>query len=63
VWNESFIYEVQQAVFLGLTIFHDAVLPPDYFIANCNIPFTKLVKNLSEEINDFWVSSPCAPYT
>jgi len=61
VWNESFIYEVQQAVFLGLTIFHDAVLPPDYFIANCNIPFTELVKNLCEGINDFWVSSPCAP--
>ncbi|XP_011694303.1 PREDICTED: protein kinase C isoform X2 [Wasmannia auropunctata] len=55
VWNESFIHEVQQAVFLGLTIFHDAVLPPDYFIANCNIPFTELVKNLYEGINDFWV--------
>lgn len=61
VWNESFIHEVQQAIFLGLTIFHDAVLPPDYFIANCNIPFTELVKNLYEGINDFWVSSPiCA---
>lgn len=58
IWNESFIHEVQQAVFLGLTIFHDAVLPPDYFIANCNIPFTELVKNLYEGINDFWVSSP-----
>lgn len=58
VWNECFIHEVQQAVFLGLTIFHDAVLPPDYFIANCNIPFTELVKNLYEGINDFWVSSP-----
>lgn len=58
VWNECFIHEVQQAIFLGLTIFHDAVLPPDYFIANCNIPFTELVKNLYEGINDFWVSLP-----
>ncbi|XP_011639225.1 protein kinase C isoform X2 [Pogonomyrmex barbatus] len=55
VWNECFIHEVQQAVLLGLTIFHDAVLPPDYFIANCNISFTDLIKNLYEGINDFWV--------
>lgn len=57
VWNECFIHEVQQALFLGLTIFHDAVLPPDYFIANCKIPFTDLVKSICNGFNDLWVSS------
>ncbi|KYQ54137.1 Protein kinase C epsilon type [Trachymyrmex zeteki] len=55
VWHEVFTHKVRKATELGLTIFHDAVLPPDYFIANCVIPFTLLIKNLHDGISDFWV--------
>ncbi|XP_043254988.1 protein kinase C isoform X2 [Colletes gigas] len=54
VWYESFTHEVQDAVMLGLTVFHDAALPPDYFVANCSIPFEELV-NRSDKTADFWV--------
>ncbi|KAL6433766.1 hypothetical protein ACFW04_005782 [Cataglyphis niger] len=54
VWNECFTYEVQDAVMLGLTVFHDAALPPDYFVANCSIPFEELV-NRNDKATDFWV--------
>ncbi|XP_012272167.1 protein kinase C isoform X2 [Orussus abietinus] len=54
VWNESFTYEVQDAVMLGLTVFHDAALPPDDFVANCSIPFEELMHR-DEQTTDFWV--------
>ncbi|XP_076659616.1 protein kinase C isoform X2 [Halictus rubicundus] len=55
-WNESFTYEVQNAVMLGLTVFHDEVLLPDYFVANCSIPFAELVGRIgSDHTSDFWV--------
>lgn len=54
VWNESFTHEVQDAVILGLTVFHDAALSPDYFVANCSIPFEELVTR-NDKTADFWV--------
>ncbi|XP_029162059.1 protein kinase C isoform X2 [Nylanderia fulva] len=54
IWNESFTYEVQDAVTLGLTVFHDAALPPDYFVANCSIPFEELVTR-NGKTTDFWI--------
>jgi len=54
VWNESFTIEVQNAVMLGITVFHDAALPPDYFVANCTIPFEELINRDGK--TDFWVS-------
>ncbi|XP_015439794.1 PREDICTED: protein kinase C isoform X2 [Dufourea novaeangliae] len=48
VWNESFTHKVQDAVMLGLTVFHDAAIPPDYFVANCSIPFEELVSRIIE---------------
>ncbi|XP_076667437.1 protein kinase C isoform X2 [Andrena cerasifolii] len=54
VWNECFTHEVQDAVMLGLTVFHDAALPPDYFVANCSIPFEELV-NRNDTTGGFWV--------
>lgn len=56
VWNESFTHEVQDAVMLGLTVFHDAALPPDYFVANCHIPFEELINLQDGKTSDFWVS-------
>ncbi|XP_078035168.1 protein kinase C [Augochlora pura] len=55
VWYESFTYKVQNAVMLGLTVFHDAgPILPDYFVANCSIPFAELL-NRNDQTSDIWV--------
>ena len=56
-WNEYFIHEVTNAKNIGLTVFHDAAIPPDDFVANCTIPFEDLAHRDKEQ-QDFWVS-PC----
>lgn len=54
-WNEYFIHEVHNAKNINLTVFHDAAIPPDDFVANCVIPFEDLVHREKEQ-QDFWVS-------
>ncbi|RZF43080.1 hypothetical protein LSTR_LSTR001258 [Laodelphax striatellus] len=54
VWNEFFTHDVQNAVNLGLTVFHDAAIPPDDFVANCTISFEELLQRDKEAV-DFWV--------
>lgn len=54
VWNESFTHQVVDATTLGLTVFHDAALPPDDFVANCSIRFEHLVDR-DDDAADFWV--------
>lgn len=54
-WNESFIHEVTNAKNIGLTVFHDAAIPPDDFVANCTIPFEDLAHRDKEQ-QDFWVN-------
>ncbi|XP_050671266.1 protein kinase C isoform X2 [Leptidea sinapis] len=54
VWNETFIHEVQNATNLGITVFHDAAIPPDDFVANCTIPFVDLMHR-EKDATDFWV--------
>lgn len=54
LWMESFTHEVQSAMNLGLTVFHDAAIPPDDFVANCTIPFEELLQR-DKEASDFWV--------
>lgn len=41
---------------LGITVFHDAAIPPDDFVANCTIPFDDLMHR-DKDASDFWVSS------
>uniref|UniRef100_A0A1B0D479 Uncharacterized protein n=1 Tax=Phlebotomus papatasi TaxID=29031 RepID=A0A1B0D479_PHLPP len=53
VWNEYFVHEVHNAKNLSLTVFHDAAIPPDDFVANCNIPFEDLTHREKEQ-QDFW---------
>lgn len=55
VWNEYFVHDVQNANTLCLTVFHDAAIPPDDFVANCNISFEDLM-NRDKDAADFWVS-------
>ncbi|XP_023245369.1 protein kinase C isoform X2 [Copidosoma floridanum] len=54
VWNECFTHEVHDAMLLGLTVFHNAALQPDDFVANCSIPFEELIQR-DDETTDFWV--------
>ncbi|XP_018907976.1 protein kinase C isoform X1 [Bemisia tabaci] len=54
VWNELFVHEVHKAKTIGLTVFHDAAIPPDDFVANCAISFAKL-GDMVKETPDFWV--------
>ena len=52
-WNEDFTEEVHSGQNIGLTVFHDAAIPPDEFVANCTIAFEDIVDRSS---SDIWVS-------
>lgn len=54
VWNENFEHSIENAKTLTLTVFHDAAIPPDDFVANCCIPFDDLAQRDKED-SDFWV--------
>lgn len=56
VWNEYFVHDVRDAMTLGLTVFHDAAIPPDDFVANCSISFEELLSR-DKDAADFWVST------
>ena len=56
IWNEHFSSEVHNAQCLLLTVFHDAAIPPDDFVANCTITFDDLLTGCQKGRNDFWVS-------
>lgn len=51
-WNEDFTTEVHSGQSIGLTIFHDAAIPPDEFVANCSIAFEDIVE---KSTSDIWV--------
>lgn len=53
LWNESFTSEIHEAKNLGLTVFHDAAIPPDDWVANCNLSFEELI---ARPHSDIWVS-------
>ena len=53
-WEETFQSEVQSGTNLGLTVFHDAAIPPDDFVANCSISFDELI-NITKDHSDIWV--------
>ncbi|KAL1513899.1 hypothetical protein ABEB36_003238 [Hypothenemus hampei] len=55
VWNEQFEHSVENAKTLTLTVFHDAAIPPDVFVANCTIPFDELLARDKDD-SDFWVN-------
>ncbi|XP_022907251.1 protein kinase C isoform X1 [Onthophagus taurus] len=55
VWNESFEHSVENAKQITLTVFHNATIPPDDFVANCSIPFEDLLSRERDE-GDFWVN-------
>lgn len=55
VWNEYFEHNVENVKTLTLTVFHDATLAPDDFVANCSFSFEDLLNKDKDEA-DFWVN-------
>lgn len=51
-WNEDFRTEVHNGQNITFTVFHDAAIPPDEFIANCTVAFEDISNSPSL---DFWV--------
>lgn len=55
-WNETLTKTVADVENLTLTVFHDASIPPDDFIANCNVTFEDLLSGIKNEgRNDIWI--------
>lgn len=52
-WNEEFTSEIHNGQVIGITVFHDAAIPPDDFVANCSVPFEEIT---AQRENDIWVS-------
>ncbi|CAG0879340.1 unnamed protein product [Cyprideis torosa] len=52
VWNETFTTEVKDVQTIAFTVFHNAALPPDDFVANCTISMADL---MGSDKTDFWI--------
>lgn len=56
-WNETLSQDIDGAHNLTLTVFHDASIPPDDFVANCTVSFEELFNGAKRDgKNDIWVS-------
>ena len=53
-WFEDFSVEVTNGQELGFTVFHDAAIPPDVFVANCTLAFSD-VPERTQNMTDLWV--------
>lgn len=55
-WNETFTTDLlRNAEVAGFTVWHDATMPPDDFIANCSVNLADLVADDAQKIHDLWV--------
>jgi novel protein kinase C epsilon type len=55
-WNETLTQTVTDAENLTFTVFHDASIPPDDFIANCNVTLEDLLNaQKNEGRHDHWL--------
>ena len=58
-WNETFTTDLlRNAEDVGFTVFHDASLPPDDFVANCKIPLSELIEKEEQPLHEIWVNLP-----
>merc|ERR1719225_2229755 len=54
-WNETFTTDLlRNADEVGLTVFHDATIPPDDFIANCKISLSDLIEKEEQPVHAVW---------
>lgn len=56
VWHDEFVTEVHDGRKIELSVFHDAPIGYDDFVANCTIQFEELLHNDSKHFED-WVMS------
>eukprot|EP00090_Calanus_glacialis_P010800 TRINITY_DN1926_c0_g2_i1.p1 TRINITY_DN1926_c0_g2~~TRINITY_DN1926_c0_g2_i1.p1 ORF type:complete len:750 (+),score=136.45 TRINITY_DN1926_c0_g2_i1:140-2389(+) len=55
-WNETFSTDLlRSAEEIGFTVFHDATVPPDDFIANCKFPLSDLISKAEQPLHEIWV--------
>ena len=55
-WNETFTTDLlRNAEDVGFTLFHDAPLPPDDFIANCKVSLSELIERENQPLHEEWV--------
>lgn len=51
-WDEDFSTEIHNGQNLNFTVFHDAAIPPDEFVANCTIELQDVAGKTK---SDIWV--------
>ena len=55
-WNETFSTDLlRSAEEVGFTLFHDATVPPDDFIANCKLSLSDLIEKPGQPLHDIWL--------
>uniref|UniRef100_A0A8C1XZZ1 Protein kinase C n=1 Tax=Cyprinus carpio TaxID=7962 RepID=A0A8C1XZZ1_CYPCA len=54
VWHDEFVTEVHDGRRIELSVFHDAPIGYDDFVANCTIQFEELLQNGSKHFED-WI--------
>ncbi len=60
VWNETFTTDLlRKAEAVGLTVWHDATIPPDDFVANCSVNLGDLIDKEDQPLHDLWVRTTC----
>lgn len=55
-WHETFSTDLLRAAEeVGFTVFHDATVPPDDFIANCKLSLADLTDKEGQALHDIWL--------
>lgn len=55
-WNETFSTDLlRSAEEIGFTVFHDATVPPDDFIANTKFSLSDLIGKAEQPLHEIWV--------
>ncbi|XP_070577951.1 calcium-independent protein kinase C-like isoform X1 [Ptychodera flava] len=55
-WNEEFTTEVHHGNNVAFTVFHNAAIPPDDFVANCTVTFEELLQTCqAHKVADIWI--------
>ena len=55
-WNETFSTDLlRSAEEVGFTVFHDATVQPDDFIANCKLSLPELIEKAEQPLHDIWL--------
>lgn len=52
IWNEEFESDIENGETLGITVFHNAIMPPDPFVANSSVPLEEIINSGT---SDIWI--------